>query len=109
GVGDSQHDVRVQVSRVAVDDRLQDADGVSASVGQDIGHAKIESGAIGYLGLELREKLPGSDRVGGVASVEQNCNEVVIAFGVAAVEVDRALQFLEGPIVVAEMHRHVAE
>jgi len=109
GVGSSQHDIRDQESRVAVDCALQDADGVRASVGQNISDAKIESGAIGKLGLELREKFPGGDRAGGVASVQQNCNEVVIAFGVAAVEVDRALQFRQSPIVVAELHPYVAE
>jgi hypothetical protein len=108
-IGNSQHDVRVQISLVAVDDPLQDADGVSASISQDVSHAEIEGRAIGNLGLELSDKLPGRDRAGGVAPVQQNFNEVVIAFGVAAVEVYRALQFLEGPVIVAEMHRHNAE
>src|SRR5207245_4337577 len=70
---------------------------------------KSETSAIGNLGLELRENLAGRDRIRGVTSVQQNCNEMAIAFGVAAVEVYRALQFLEGPIIVAEMHRHIAE
>ena len=32
-----------------------------------------------------------------------------IALGVAAIEVDRARQFVEGAIILAEMNRHIAE
>ena len=34
---------------------------------------------------------------------------MVVALSVAAVEVDRAPQFFERPIMVAEVHRHIAE
>ena len=94
-VGGSQHDVHVQVSRVAVDRVLQDAHSVRASVGQDISDAKIESGAVWNLWPKLRNEFPARNRAGDVALKEQNRNEMAIAFGVAAVEVDRALQFLE--------------
>ncbi len=41
--------------------------------------------------------------------IEQNRNEVGIALGVAAVEFDRAFQLVERPVIISEMHRHVAE
>jgi hypothetical protein len=91
-VSSSQHDVHDKGGRVALDCAPQDADGVRSSVGQDISDAQIESDAIGKLGLELCEKLPARDRPRDVAFIEQNRNEVVIAFGVAAVEVYRAFQ-----------------
>src|ERR1700730_8840034 len=75
GVGNRQHDVRVQVAGIAVDSPLQGANGVFAPVPQYVSHSKIETGGHGNVGLELRQKLPGGDRAGDVASPQQNRNE----------------------------------
>ena len=109
GIGGSQHDVCIGLSRVPSDDRLQDADCFSAFVGQHIGHAKEKGGGVRNFGQKLRDHLPGRDRARRVASVQQNRNQMAVALGVAAVEVDRPPQFFERPVIVAEMHRHGAE
>src|SRR6516164_8226410 len=72
GIGGSQHDVRIGNSRVASDNRLQDADSFSASVGQQISCAKIKGSRFGNLALKLPNKLARRNRARRVASVQQN-------------------------------------
>jgi hypothetical protein len=59
--------------------------------------------------LELFKELASGYRAGDITSIHQHRHQAGIALRVAPVEVNRARQFGEGPIILAEMQFNVPE
>src|SRR5205823_11824729 len=82
---------------------------IRCPVRQDICGAEMKRVTDRKIGLKLREKLARGDGARGVATPQQDVNQTAMGFRIARVEIDRPLQRVERPVVVAEIDGGAAE